>query len=105
MIGLRIEISSFVEEGQPNVVECTFIDSHGRKHSIIEKAPVVSSEDLNPDSHYPRPGVIVCQSIQRKAQDDFEIVEIDTMTPWGIETIEGESRFEVLPEQLVELND
>jgi len=103
MIGLRVEINRFVEEGQPNVVECLFIDGHGKKHSIIEKVPVVSSEDLNADSSYPRAGIIACQVVQRKKHGDSEIVEIDTEIPWHIESIAGQNCFDVLPEQLIEL--
>jgi hypothetical protein len=102
MIGLRLEITRFVEEGQPNLVECIFIDSHGKKHSIIEKVPVVSSEELKADSSYPRSGVIACQVIQRKKHGDSEIVEIDTAIPWHIESIAGQNFFDVLPGQLIE---
>jgi hypothetical protein len=66
MVGLKLEVSRFVEEAQPNVVECIFIDSHGKKHSIIEKVPVVSSEELDANSSYPRTGVIACQVVQRR---------------------------------------
>ena len=102
MVGLRIEISRFVGEGQPNVVECMFIDGHGKKHSIIEKAPVVSSEDLNAYSSYPRAGVVACHVLQRKKHGDSEIVEIDTEIPWHIESIAGQRCFDVLPDQLIE---
>ena len=103
MLALKVEISRFVEAGQPNVVECIFIDAYGKKHSIIEKVPVVSSEDLNADSFYPRSGVIACQVVQRKRHGDSEIVEIDTAIQWHIGSIVGQNCFEVLPGQLMEL--
>ena len=64
--------------------------------------PVVSSEDLNADSFYPRSGAIACQVVQRKKHGDSEIVEIDTAIPWHIESIAGQKFFDVLPGQLVE---
>ena len=105
MIGLRIEINRFVEEGQPNVVECAFIDAHGKEHLIVEKVPVVSSGNLNADSPYPRTSVIACRVIQTKRLGDSEIVEIDMKLPWSIESIAGQSCFDVFPEQLIEFKE
>ena len=102
MIGLKVEISRFVEEGQPNLVECTFIDAHGQKISIIQKVPVISLEDLDSQSVYPQDTVIPCEVINRRLLHDSEIIEIDTKSPWGIFSVEGESLFDVLPEQLIE---
>jgi hypothetical protein len=56
MVGLKLEVSRFVEEAQPNVVECIFIDSHGKKHSIIERCQLL----------VPTTGVIACQVVQRR---------------------------------------
>jgi len=102
MIGLKVEISRLVEEGQPNVVECTFIDAHGQKISMIEKVTVISVGDLDSQSVYPQDTVIACEVINRRMQRDSEIIEIDTKSPWGIFSVEGESLFDVLPEQLTE---
>jgi hypothetical protein len=102
MVGLRIEISRFVEDGQPNVVECRFLDAYGQEHFIIEKVPVISAEDLGPGDTYPRAEVIACTVIQKKGERDLEIVEIDTRRPWGIESVEGESLFDVRSNQLIE---
>lgn len=103
MIGLRVEISRFVDEAQPYWVECRFCDAHGEEHFIVEKVPVITAEELGPNDTYPRPEVITCTVIQKKFDGDSEIVQIDTMTPSGIESTAGKSLFEVRPNQLVEL--
>jgi hypothetical protein len=46
MAGLKVTIARFVDEHQPGFVECTFADASGVTHSIIEKVPVISAEDL-----------------------------------------------------------
>ena len=105
MVGLRVEINRFVEEGQPNVVQCRFRDAHGEQHFIVEKVPVISTEELGPNDTYPRPDVIPCTVIRKKVDGGIETVEIDTMTPLGIESIAGQSLFDVRPDQLVQIRE
>jgi len=105
MVGLRIEVSRFLEAGQPVVVECRFFYACGREHFIVEKVPVISAEDLGPNDIYPQPLVMACTVIGTKLKGDVEIVEIDTSIPWGIESIEGRNLFEVRADQLVEVKD
>ena len=73
------------------------------KVSIIEKVPVISLEDLDAQSLYPRDTIIACEVIQRRPHRDSEIIEIDTKSPWGVFSVQSESLFDVLPEQLIEL--
>ena len=78
-----------------------FRDAHGREHRIREKVPVISTEDLDATSSYPRPGVIACEIIsQRRDANGSEIVTITTERPWNCESTTGETEFDVLPEQL-----
>ncbi|MEI8383829.1 MAG: hypothetical protein WCJ09_27185 [Planctomycetota bacterium] len=101
MNAVGIEIRRFVDDSQPGYVECWLTDANGREWSFVEKVPVVTAEDLDAESDYPRPGIIACEVIGREiGTDEREVVVIDTDLPWGVEATTGETRFVVLPEQL-----
>jgi uncharacterized protein len=101
-LGIRISITRWVDDSQPGWVEGRLTDAHGRTFSFIEKAPVVSEEDLNARSEYPRQGHIAGSLIERRIDaTGREILVIDTSRPWGIEATSGETHFEVCPEQVV----
>jgi hypothetical protein len=103
VLEIRVSIERFTDSSQPGWVECVFVDAAGRRHLFVEKAPVVSAEDLWADSLYPREGFIACTviSVDRDA-DGREIVTVETEEPWGIESTTGQVRFEVFRDQLVE---
>src|ERR1700733_4036676 len=65
MLGVQVQIVPFVDDYQPGIIECQFIDAHGRLWSFIEKVPVVTELDLDGDSSYPQPGVIACEEVER----------------------------------------
>jgi hypothetical protein len=103
--GIRVTIERFTDESQPGWVECRFADAAGKSHLFEEKVPVVSYEDLDARSVYPRSGIIGCQVVgTRVAPEGRELVIVDTKQPWGIESKAGETRFEVLREQTIEFN-
>jgi hypothetical protein len=104
MIGLRVIITRCVgDEPQPGVVECEFSDAHGHRWTFVEKTAIVSAEYLNTPTSYPRPGVIACEIVLRtKDATGREIVLVDTEQPSGVESADGTTRFEVLPNALVE---
>jgi hypothetical protein len=82
-------------------VECWLEDVHGRRWKFNEKAPVVSAKDLWTDTEYPQPGLIACTVLRRAANASRRYVAtIDTGSPWGIESVEGCTVFEVFAEQL-----
>ena len=103
MIGIPASITRFISADQPGFVECEFNDAHGRCWKFVEKSPVVSAEYLDAQSDYPRMGIIACEITSRR-QDATgrEIVTIDTNRPWGIESVDGGTQFEVSPSSLVE---
>ena len=78
----------------------------GKVWRFIEKLPVVTERSLDGETTYPQPGVIACQ-IANLGHDELgrEVVEIDTSTPWGVEAVDGTTRFHVFRDQLVELAD
>jgi hypothetical protein len=103
MLGVSVEIRGYVDDAQPGWVECRLVDAHGREWQFIENVPVVTTELLDAGSLYPRPGVIACEEIDRRPGPPTEVVIIETEQPWGVEAVTGETRFEVRPDQLVEV--
>jgi hypothetical protein len=105
VLGIKATIERFTQESQPGWVECTFADAAGKSHVFEEKVPVVTVENLDATSEYPRPGVIGCQVVgTRVGSDGRELLTVDTEQPWGIESKAGETRFEILREQVIEFD-
>lgn len=104
MLGVNVEISRYVDNSQPGWVECRLVDALGDEHLFVEKAPVVTTAHLDAASSYPQAGVIACIVLGRSEHGGRQLVRVDTQTPWGIESTEGKDRFDVLAEQLRELN-
>jgi hypothetical protein len=102
-VKVKVTITRYVSDDQPGYIECQLVDVHGRIWSFIDKAPVVSADYLDTESPYPQPGVIACEVIERVSDAaGRNVVLIDTERPWGVESIEGATRFEVFAESLVE---
>ncbi len=71
-----------------------------------EKAPVVSNEDLRAEGrwYYPRVGILACTVVGTpSARDGQEVVTVSTELPWGIESVSGDTQFDVFRNQLVAL--
>lgn len=100
MPALVIEISRFVDEYQPGIVECVLVDALGQTHIFVEKAPVVSKEDLLSTSVYPRPGAIECEIEEEWEEGKRSLVRVNTGRPWGIESSAGEMCFVVSSSQV-----
>ncbi|MBN1429369.1 MAG: hypothetical protein JXB07_13430 [Anaerolineae bacterium] len=103
MYAVIVSITRYIDDSFPGWVECKLIDAHNREIAFVEKAPVVSSADLGTASLYPQEGMIACRVIERWR--DQGGVAIDTDVPWSIESTGGESCFEVLAEQLTEIDN
>jgi hypothetical protein len=101
MTYIRAQIIRWVSDDFPGFVECQFADRFGREWAIIEKLPILSIADLSSHSRVPQHVLVACEVIA-KHQDDAgrEIVDITTMTPWGITTTDGTSSFQLYAEQL-----
>jgi hypothetical protein len=56
MPSIQVSIIRFVDEHQPGFVEAEFADANGNLHTLVDKVPVFSLEDLWSDSVYPQPG-------------------------------------------------
>ena len=96
MYFISVQIVRFVDIHQPGWLECEFVDAAGRRHSIIEKVPVLTSESLDADSKYPTLGRVPCE-VLRRCQDEGgrELLCVSTARPADIETKEGLSEFTV----------
>jgi hypothetical protein len=102
MTAVSVEIARFVDDRQPGFVECVLVDADGRSHAFVEKGPVVSASNLLPGSKYPRAGSIACEVISEFTDSSGrQLVRIDTDRPHGVESSSGETKFVVLPSQLV----
>src|ERR1039457_4034840 len=69
-------------------------DADGRRHTLIDKAPIFSTELLDAHSKYPQPGTARCTAM-RVWHDPLgrELITISTADPFSIESIEGLSEF------------
>lgn len=96
-----VQIIRFVDDYQPGWVACEFVDAEGRRHQIVEKVPVVSSDYLDADSAYPRDGQVACEVMGCWTDaGGRELVRVTTARPWGIESSEGLAEFVLLASQL-----
>jgi len=96
MARVAVAIVRYVDDHQPGFVECELTDIHKRRWLFVEKVPVVSDENLLSTTSYPREGFIACQILERHALG----VRITTAEPFGVESVEGASEFDVAPEAL-----
>jgi hypothetical protein len=101
MHNLLVTIRRYIDDSQPGWVECNFRDAWGHEHRFREKVPVVSVESLDASSTYPRPGIIACEiTVRWKDESGRDLFKISTEKPWGCESIDGATSFDVLPDQL-----
>src|SRR3974390_3295163 len=98
---LAITIRRWVDDSQPGWVECVLTDASGHTHIFREKAPVVSSEALGAATTYPRTGHIAWEILSHRPDErGRELVTVSTENPWGGESTDGTTVFEVLQTQL-----
>lgn len=101
MFEIVVSIERWVDDHPPGFVACALVDAFGKTHVFIEKAPVVSTENLLSDSRYPRPGTIACRIVREWHSDDAgPCVLVDTRRPWGVESTDGRTSFVVLASQV-----
>ena len=90
MLGIKVEITKFVEGGYPGVVECLLVDADGTTHLFHDKVPVVALKNLDEHSTYPTDGIIACEIVTTCGDDS---AEVSTEFPWHVESTEGQTRF------------
>ncbi len=103
MKSVKVEITRFVDEDQPGFVECVLIDAEGRRHTFIEKSPIVSSANLWSNSGYPQAGSIACEVREVwKHPEGRVLVRVSTEEPWGVESTEGLTTFVLSSSQMTD---
>ncbi len=101
MDGIKVKIVEYIDSHFPGWVRCSFQDIYNVEYFVTEKVPVVTQEDLHETSIYPRFGVIAGEIEKTYINSNKqEIVTINIEKPWGIETEDGKSVFDVYKNQL-----
>jgi hypothetical protein len=86
----------------PGLVEVAFTDAAGTRRSFVDKVPIFDDADrIQPDGSFPVAVYVDCEVLATDNQNGREVVTITTQRPWSLETQEGLSEFQVLPQQLV----
>ena len=100
---MHIQISRYTSDANPGWVECRLVDAWGKEWLFEEKVPVVSVLDLDAQSAYPQSGIIACQIVKlwQDAQGR-ELLTVDTATPWGVQSADGNTKFDILTTQLTD---
>ena len=102
--GVKSKITKCIDdEGWPSIVECEFVDALGTLHQFQDKYVLFTVEMLDRDSNYPQYGSVACEIIEKRSENGRNIVKVDTERPWGAESTTGETVFEVLEDQIVEI--
>jgi hypothetical protein len=101
---LKIKITSFISDDQPGFVECKFTDAWSKEHTVEDKVPVATEQDLDADSDYPQDGFIACEVLNEwRDHDGRKIFTVTTERPWAVDTIDGLTEFDLTEEQLIDL--
>jgi hypothetical protein len=101
MVTVPIQIVRFVMEHQPNIVECVLTDASGRRWHFLDKSAIFTEVYLDRRSAYPLPGILGCEVVREWTDErGRSIATIDTDRPWAISATTGETRFDVLADQI-----
>lgn len=101
MHDIAVQIVRFVDSDFPGWVECELVDAAGRRHILKDKVPIFTVEDLDANSHYPTPGFVACEVVERyRDEKGQELVRVSTIKPYDVVSTEGLSEF-IVPASLV----
>ena len=104
MYGLKVQTIRFVDSHQPGWVECDFLDVDGLRHTIVDKAPMFTCEDLDEDSKYPTSGIVPCQILERfRNEKGQDVVRVTIARPGSMQSTEGLEDFVVLAQLITSL--
>jgi hypothetical protein len=99
---IRIPIVRWVRDDNPGWVECLLTDASGRTWRLVDKLAIFSKAiDLDENSVYPQPGILACEAVAAKVDaQNRNIVVINIEKPWGVESVEGATLFDVFQAQI-----
>ena len=105
MKAIRIKITIFISDDQPGFVECKFNDAWNKEHTVQDKVPILTEKYLDANSEYPQDGVIACEIIKQRVDNNNRTVfAVTTEKPWSVDTIDGLTEFDILEELLTDIN-
>ena len=100
MFYIKAVVTRLIDDNSyPEIVLCEFADFKGIKHKFIEKWPVISSEKFG--NNFPKCCLIGCVLMEEKTRT----YTVNTGQPWGIESIEGKTIFEIDRSLLIKMDD
>ena len=98
MFEIKAKATKLIDDaGYPELVLVEFYDYYGKKHNFIEKWPVVSAQEF--DASFPKECTIACTLVEERETSCI----VDTSKPWGMESEEGLTIFEVSKNLLVKI--
>ena len=96
---VKVNITKIIDDSSyPTFVEFELVDIHGKHHLFRDKLPIISFEnEIEP----PCEGELQCKVIKKSG----DVITIDTSVPWDVDSVEGETIFEVSAELVFEWKD
>ena len=92
MASFPIRITRYLSDDPfPGIVESEFRDIDGKVHRVRGKTAVLSCDLLTEKSSYPQMALIEVRVIESDNLSDRALIDIDV--PWGLESVEGLTRF------------
>jgi hypothetical protein len=89
------------DEPQPGIVEVQLVDVFGVAHTFVEKEPVFGADTaLGSDTAYPLPVLMRCEVLDKRIRDGSWVFIITTERPDGVESVDGQTEFEITADQL-----
>jgi len=102
---LVVQIVRWVDDHFPGFVACEFVDAWKRVHTLIDKVPMVTADDLDATSVYPQRGGVRCTVLERwrelRAEELGELVRVYIGYPDTMETSEGIREFVMQSSQVI----
>ncbi|MFJ6934767.1 hypothetical protein [Streptomyces sp. NPDC101132] len=88
------------DEPFPGLIEVRITDVHNRQWSVIDKAAVFDDAgNLTPSSNYPVRVKVLCEILDGAPGSAPGTVTV-SITPWGLESVEGQVEFQVHSDEL-----
>ncbi len=102
MTSVRCDVVRWVNnEPKPGLVEASLVDVHDKTWLFVDKAPIFAASSISPTSTFPFEAAIRCRIVEVSHLTGRDVVLIDTATPDGLVSIDGENHFFVHGSQIV----
>lgn len=104
MYNIKVQLLRIVDFSDfPGWVEFNLIDAWGNSHLFCDKIPVVTCENIDLDSSFPRDGFLRCELLEEWTDDKGrKIVTVSTENPDHVDSVDGVNKFDLLPGQPTE---